>query len=173
MHIAPHNFTHSPVEEVICGFTPENSHKVEITIPLPYPGWLPIREKIAAALGGISHTEAIHSCLLRYTDSFHLSDGDIPDQLISIAPKVPKAMQNLILAGPVSEMTIAGSATNTEITTRFVQKNRRMILIFMAQSKESQMIERDSALSWFDSSREDIHSLFDMIVSKDLIQRIT
>jgi len=172
MQVPPHNFTHSPVEEVFCRYTRTNGEQIDITIPSPYPGWTTIREQLAQSLEELPNNEGVTSCLLKYTDSFPLFEEDELHQLISIAPHIQNDLQYHIEPGQEPEIAITGSKTGTQIIIWFEEKNDRVLLVFEAMSGEDMMMESDSALLWFDSTRADIHLLFDSVVSDELKMRI-
>jgi hypothetical protein len=104
---------------------------------------------------------------------FLLTTGDIPGNLILIAPMVPVDIRSLIVQGPVSEINIAGSIENLVINVRYEQNNDKMILVFKASNKDQFTFSRDEMLVWFDTARENIHRIFDAIVTSKLINRIS
>jgi len=118
----------------------------------------------------LSDTDNILSCQLRYTDSFHLLDGDDPQQLISIAPIIPERLEKELINPPAYEITVKGTALSTRLTIKCVQKNLRLLLIFNATCDEK--LKKKDVYDWFNSAREDIHILFDTVVSDSLRQRL-
>lgn len=173
MQVPPHNYAHSPVDEVRVRFSFDAHAPVETIIPSPYPGWQEVREKIAEVLDSVSVNKSMHSCMLRYTDIFPLHEGDIPHDLISIAPRIPDSEFFLPSGRSSSEISAKGRNHGSMIIIRFNQEKDRMVLVFEAVSDRKQEIWFDSVLDWFDYAREDIHSLFDLIVSHELIQRLS
>jgi len=172
MKIPPHSYTQSPVEEVCFRFSYGMHAPVETIIPAPYPGWLVIREKIETVLESVSANKTMKSCMLRYTDVFALREGDIPHNLIYVAPKIPGSELFSASGTSLSEISMKGINHGSVIIIRFTQEKDRMILIFEALSDRKQEIWFDSVLQWFDFAREDIHLLFDLVVSDELKERL-
>lgn len=172
MDTPPHNFTHSPVDEVSFRFSFNAHAPVETIVPSPYPGWQVIREKITEVLETISGTRTIHSCMLRYTDVFSLQDGDVLHQLVSVAPGIPDNMMFTPSVESMSEISMRSISHNNEICIRFRHDNIRMVLVFEVMSEKDHEIWLDSALQWFDFAREDIHHVFDLVVLDELRKRV-
>jgi hypothetical protein len=171
--VTSHNFSRSPVEEVMFRFCSENGQCVEEVFPSPYPGWEKIKNQIIQSFEQTANNKITTDCILKYTDVFLLTTGDIPGNLILIAPMVPVDIRSLIVQGPVSEINIAGSIENLVINVRYEQNNDKMILVFKASNKDQFTFSRDEMLVWFDTARENIHRIFDAIVTSKLINRIS
>ena len=172
MHVSPHGFSHSPVQEVLTGITPTGYPPVSLTLSSPYPGWPVIRKKLGHLLDSLSGERGFHSCILRYTDVFLLQDGDVPYRLVQIAPPVPAGDWFQGLSGTSSEIHLKSIDNETWLSIRFREDMDRLVLVFEAVSKEGRTIGRSAILPWFDAAREDIHRLFDLVVSDELIHRL-
>lgn len=171
--VTSHNFSRSPVEEVMFRFCSENGQSVEEVFPSPYPGWEKIKNQIIQSFEQTANQKITSDCILKYTDVFLLNAGDIPENLILIAPMVPADIRSLIVQGPISEINITGSIENLVINVRYEQNNDKMILVFKASNKDQFTFSREEVLVWFDAARENIHRIFDAIVTSKLINRIS
>jgi len=172
MTIPPHNFTHSPVDEVTISLCyGEESPPVEIVIPSPYPGWGPIRERIEEIVHELPEG-ILHSCMLRYTDSFPLKPGDIPGDLVVIAPRIPSAMEGKILSEPILSSLLSFTIPEGNMEISYIQSHERMRLIFTVKSLQGSIYDKNSCIAWFDSSREAVHQMFDSVTTEELLHRI-
>jgi uncharacterized protein (TIGR04255 family) len=168
--VPPHNFSKSPVKEVICRYYTSGNSPVEILITKPYPGWEVIRNEMADSLNRYQN-ETFHDLMLTYTDEFHLFPDDEPVHLISIAPDIPKSLAKLMLYGLKMEIILPGAEKGTLIQIRYTWKTDMIILDFQAMSQNEKVYARDATLNWFEKAREDIHLVFDVIVSETLRKR--
>lgn len=173
MQIPPHNFSRSPVHEVQCSYQRRESEPVIITIPSPYPGWNVIQDRIGTSLDEEPDDRNIVSCRIKYVDIFALSEGDIPQKLIAIAPCIPRQMISRIHNSPFTELTVQGIRSDSDISVRCELRKNQMVLLFETEYGKNEIMDQNAALSWFDAAREDIHLLFDIMVSDELKKRIS
>lgn len=172
MAISPHNFPKSPVEEVFCSFTPGNTEKpVEIRFPSPYPGWQTIRVRLSEVVSSFREDE-IHSSCLRYTDAIPLSPGEHPEDLIPLFPRAPRDYAHRLCSGPEISFSVESVIPDTILKVRCRREEERVILICTVSS-EAGVNNRDSLLQWFDRAREEIHLMFDALVTGWVIDRFS
>ena len=170
MKVSPHNFSKSPVKEVICRYN-SAGQVIELYIPKPYPGWLVIQDKLAVSLD-MYHSDNFHDLMLQYTDEFELFSDDEPDKLISIVHEIPKILVSRMIMGPKTEIFVRGNEQGTKILIRYIREKEKITLEFQANSQIDKGYTRDMAARWFERAREDIHLLFDVIVSEKLRKRL-
>ena len=170
MKVPPHNFSKSPVKEVICRYN-SAGQVIELYIPKPYPGWLVIQDKLAVSLD-MYQSDNFHDLMLQYTDEFELFSDDEPEKLISIVQEIPKILVSRMIMGPKTEICVRGNEQGTNILIRYTREKEKIILEFQANSQIDKIYSRDVAARWFERAREDIHLLFDVIVSEKLRKRL-
>ena len=170
MKVPPHNFSKSPVKEVICRYN-SAGQVIELYIPKPYPGWLVIQDKLAVSLD-MYQSDNFHDLMLQYTDEFELFSDDEPEKLISIVQEIPKILVSRMIMGPKTEICVRGNEQGTNILIRYTREKEKIILEFQANSQIDKIYSRDVAARWFEKAREDIHLLFDVIVSEKLRKRL-
>lgn len=170
MKVPPHNFSKSPVKEVICQYHPSGRSPVGIQIPKPYPGWGVIQDRLTDSLN-MHQNESFHGLMLTYTDEFDLFPDDKPTKLISITQEIPEILVSRMIMGPKTEITVRGDEKGTEILVRYTLKKEKIILVFQATSQVDEAYSGDATLRWFEKAREDIHQLFDVMVSETLRKR--
>ena len=170
MKVPPHNFSKSPVKEVICRYQISGQSPFEIQIPKPYPGWEVIRGKLTESLT-MHQNETFQGLMLIYTDEFGLFSDDEPANLISIVQEIPEILVSRVIQGPKTEITVRGTEKGTEILVRYTKEKEKIILDFEANSRAGMEYTKDATLRWFEKAREDIHQLFDILVSETLRKR--
>lgn len=170
MSVPPHNFSRSPVKEVICQYHTSIQGPFEICFPKPYPGWAVIRERLADSLDN-RNDGPFRDLMLRYTDEFVLMLGDDPDTLIVHPHEIPPPVSSRQIQGEMTERVIQGLEKGTEIVLRYALENDTIIIEFQAESPYKKEYSGPELMEWFETAREDIHMLFDLIVSKTLRSR--
>lgn len=172
MTIPPHNFTHSPVDEVTISLCyGEESPPVEIVIPSPYPGWGPIRERLEEIIQGLPG-DTFHTGMLRYTDCFPLNPGDIPSDLVVIAPGIPSFFRERNISSPFAKSTISCIIPDAEADVLYTQSSDRIKLVFTVRTHHGSVYDKHSALTWFDQAREAVHQMFDAVTKEELVERV-
>jgi len=136
----------------------------------PYPGWVVIRNELADSLNRYQN-ETFHGLMLTYTDEFHLFPDDDPVHLISIAPEIPKPLATRMLYVLKTEIVMPGAEKGTLIQLRYTWKTDTIILDFQARSQHEEAYPRDATLNWFEKARDDVHLVFDVIISETLRKR--
>ena len=76
-----------------------------------------------------------------------------------------------MLYGLKMEIILPGAEKGTLIQIRYTWKTDMIILDFQAMSQNEEVYARDATLNWFEKAREDIHLVFDVIVSETLRKR--
>lgn len=170
MKVPPHNFSKSPVKNVICRYLISGQSPFEIQIPKPYPGWVAIQERLENSLN-MYQDVTFHGLMLTYTDEFDLFPDDEPANLISIVQEIPEILVSRVIQGPKTEITVRGTEKGTEILVRYTKEKEKIILDFEANSQAGMEYTKDATIRWFEKAREDIHQLFDMMVSETLRKR--
>lgn len=170
MKVPPHNFSKSPVKNVICRYLISGQSLFEIQIPKPYPGWVAIQERLENSLN-MYQDVMFHGLMLTYTDEFDLFPEDEPENLISIVQEIPEILVSRVIQGPKTEITVRGTEKGTEILVRYTKEKEKIILDFEANSQAGMEYTKDATIRWFEKAREDIHQLFDMMVSETLRKR--
>ncbi len=170
MSVTPHNFSRSPVREVICRYHTSMQAPFEICFHKPYPGWAVIRGRLADSLDN-RNDGPFHDLMLRYTDEFVLLPGDDPDFLIVHPHEIPPPVSSRQNRGEMTEWVIQGREKGTDIRLRYALENETIIIVFQAESLLKREYSGPELMEWFETAREDIHMLFDMIVSETLQSR--
>jgi hypothetical protein len=71
----------------------------------------------------------------------------------------------------MTEWVIQGREKGTDIRLRYALENETIIIVFQAESLLKREYSGPELMEWFETAREDIHMLFDMIVSETLQSR--
>ena len=77
-----------------------------------------------------------------------------------------------MIMGPKTEIFVRGNEQGTKILIRYIREKEKITLEFQANSQIDKGYTRDMAARWFERAREDIHLLFDVIVSEKLRKRL-
>ncbi|MDD1724595.1 MAG: hypothetical protein LUQ07_05655 [Methanospirillum sp.] len=172
MALSPHNFPKSPVEEVVCSFSPGKTGKpVEIRFPSPYPGWQAIRVRIRDVISSVAKDE-IHSCCLTYTDAIPLFSGEHPEDLLPVIPRVPGVYAGRLCSGPEISFSVESVIPDT-ILEVWCRREEEQVILICTVSGETGVNSRDSLLQWFDRAREEIHLMFDALVTGKVLDRFS
>lgn len=174
-HPPPHSFSRSPVEEVFCCCTyGSDAELLSLTIPLPYPGWPHIRDRIRDMIARRGDVSQITGCMLRYTDLIPIAEGkDLPG-----TAEIGQALsgrydcyfdneQKIFVLTSTEILYTAGSVCS--IYNR-PGKSGWILVFTMKTDQPTRFVSDESVLNWFDDARTGIHELFDLIVPEKVVQ---
>jgi uncharacterized protein (TIGR04255 family) len=176
-HPPPHFFSRSPVEEVFCGCTCRSDvDPPALTIPLPYPGWPHIRDRIREMIAGAGEISRITGCMLRYTDLIPVVDGkDLPgseDIEVLLSGRYPCYFDNNQHEIVLISTKIPDTAGSVCSMHNRPGKPGWTLIFTMRTERPAGFVSGDSILNWFDDARAGIHGLFDLIVPDDIVQSL-
>jgi len=174
-HPPPHDFSRSPVEEVICRCTlGHDSGSLFLIIPGPYPGWPLIRERIREMIASTEDISRITGCMLQYTDLLPVLPGvtlpgieDLED-LISRNYNCETRQHKIVLI----RTNIPGTAGSISSLLNRPGRPGWTLVISMYTEGPARVTSCDDLLEWFDDARAEIHGLFDFVVPEEIVQVI-
>ena len=174
MYPNSHNFSRSPVEEVICSLDLEdNEPQVSLFVKRPSPGWNRIRDSLADTIATLPDSRRISGCTLRYTDRFlieeplyHQITSDIRTDLFNQVHISDTAYE--------IHLNIPNPTMQVQIRSWYDQGEKPgWILVFTLRSiGKTSGSSYEKILEWFDSAHAEIHILFDQIVPAAIVDLI-
>ncbi|KUG15352.1 hypothetical protein ASZ90_014989 [hydrocarbon metagenome] len=176
-HPASHSFSRSPVEEVFCCCTSgSDAEPRSLTIPPPYPGWPPIRDRIRDMIAGAGEVSRINGCMIRYIDLIPVADEKILPG-IEVIERLLSGRFRCSLDNTQNDVVlIRTKIPNTEGSVCSIRNrpgNLGWTLIFsMKTGDPARFVSVDSVVSWFDDARAGIHEIFDCIVPEEIVQSL-
>lgn len=174
MRTEPHNFSRSPVKEVICSCTFESEEPFLLRVLAPYPGWACIRQDIHDILKGMPETVTVTGCRLQYTDIFHpvSLDGCSGPHFLGLGEY--SGIRDRIIGRKGDDLQISSSIPGSDIYIRHKNGGNRgqgSTLIFTVNAGSlSQSVEE--TILWFDAAHDQIHILFDLCIPPGFIESI-
>lgn len=168
----PHNFTHSPVQEVVCSCSFESDEPLSLRVLAPYPGWVSIKKDISEILEGMPDTCIVTGCTLQYIDIFHpvtLDESSGP-QFLGFGEH--SGIKERIIGRKGDDFIISSPIPGSDIYIR--QKNggnrgQGSTLVFTIVAHSS-LLSIGKVLNWFDTAHDEIHHLFDLCVPPEIIK---
>jgi hypothetical protein len=170
-HPPPHSFSRSPVEEVFCRCTCGTVSR-SLTIPPPYPGWPDIRDRIREMIAGAGEASRVTGCMLRYTDLLPVGEREtVPGteyiaQLLSGRYDCTTKKNEIVL----SSTRIPGTAGSVCSLWNRPGKPGWTLVFTLNTESPARFVSCGSLVQWFDDARAEIHGLFDLIVSEEVVQ---
>jgi uncharacterized protein (TIGR04255 family) len=159
----PHNFSQSPVAEVLCRWEFESGSLITLSIPGPYPGWRSIQGDIRRVIAGIIQTKGVVSCMLRYTDEFAFEAGE----------KDPSAYSSTIAPDAEAWQKAADTPKfSAGVEIRTDHERKVFEYVFTIQTDTAWFATEEEIVDWYDAAHAEIHNLFDKVVPSELIRKL-
>lgn len=170
MHPSPHNFTNSPVQEVLCSCTFESEEPLILRILAPYPGWISIKQDLKDLLKSLCDPVIVTGCTLQYTDIFHPVTLDTVSGPHFLGFSEYSGIKSRIIGRKGDDLIISSPIPKSDILIRHKNGGHRgqgCTLIFTVVNR-STSFSIDQALQWFDSAHDEIHILFDLCIPPEM-----
>lgn len=171
----PHNFSHSPVEEVYCSCELNQGKNLALSVRSPYPGWSRIREDYSTLIASIPDPNHVSGCLLRYTDWFP-SVRVIPSH-DSFKRQITDQVQTRKMSETELELAFRSSLSGSMVRIRSVYGNLErsgwtLVFTLMIDPGSCHFSSSKDILAWFDAAHAEIHVLFDQMVPPEITDEV-